>query len=304
MNISNIDLAYAAGYIDGDGCFFTGLIGKRPKFVGNLIIVSTNEQICPWFQKLFSAGCLSSQDNISKQCHRTMYSLRMNKTKALPIVKTLFPKLIEKKNDAQSFINFCESKSNVEKIELIQKMRSDRKNNDLIYPNLKEEYESQRDTISPTAEDYAYLSGFIDAEGCFTISRYKPKNKPNYFHKAILELNNSKAAVFLWILQRFGGVIHFKNLKSKYGDKHRDQFIWIISAKNLGELLPKIYPYLKQKKQLCQQLINFQKTIVPMKGLPSRKSEDFQRYFQSILEIREKIYNNVKDLNKKGRTNI
>ncbi len=188
----------------------------------------------------------------------------------------------------------------MERIKIIEETRAHRKTNDLIYKDLKLIYELQRSTIVPTEKDFAYFAGFLDAEGCFTISRYKPKKNKNYIYKAVIEANNSKASVFLWILQRFGGVVHFRNLKKK-NIKHRDQFIWMLSAKNLNKILHRVYPYLKQKKQLCQELIDFQKTIVPLCGAPSRASSIFQAYYKPILDIREKICSNVKDLNKKGQ---
>lgn len=50
----NIDLAYAAGYVDGDGCFHIGRRGN--KFITHFVISSTNREVLLWFQERFQGS--------------------------------------------------------------------------------------------------------------------------------------------------------------------------------------------------------------------------------------------------------
>ena len=67
--------------------------------------------------------------------------------------------------------------------------------------------------IEPTEDDYAYIAGIIDSEGCFRIKKWKPKDKPNYVYAINLEIGNKRFPIFPWLTERFGGnTVFFKQV--------------------------------------------------------------------------------------------
>lgn len=149
-------------------------------------------------------------------------------------------------------------------------------------------------TITPSETDWPYLAGLIDSEGCFRIRKWKPKNRPNYVYNIELEIGNTKLPILPWLIKRFGGTISFIEAKPKRRAIGR----WSLSAAKLYEILPKIKPFLRSKKEVCDKLIEFQETILPNGG--DRHSELFRALFEKRQEVREKIIKEVHQLNHKG----
>ena len=161
-----------------------------------------------------------------------------------------------------------------------------------------EEINQQKMTVTPSALDFPYLAGLIDAEGCFRIRKWKPKNRPNHVYNIALEIGNSRLPLLPWLVKRFGGSVCFicDPRESRY--KRKNSATWTLSANALFHLLPKILPYLRGKKEVCEKLIEFQETILSNGG--DRHSELFRALFEKRIEVRERIINDVHLLNKKG----
>src|ERR1700722_2750796 len=196
------DLAYAAGYVDGDGCFHIGKRGN--KFIVQFIITSTNREVLAWFQRTFQGSISSAKKKNINITHKDLYQFSLSKLLGIPFAESIFSYLVEKREEAQLFINFASAKTSDEKMNLIDKMKILKNHTNLVLASNKSEFEGLKNTIIPTKEDFAYLAGFIDAECCLGIQRYRAKNKPNYLYKSQLQCNNTKAPIFKWLLQRFG----------------------------------------------------------------------------------------------------
>lgn len=297
--INTQDLAYIAGYIDGDGCFFIGKEQRKqrlaPKYVISIIISSVNKCTLESFKKQFGGSVRRVQkahDNSKAQYH---FSIKKNNS--IKLIHKIMPYLVEKKEEAKIALTFAESNNNFEKEALINKMRAVKDTSNLVSKHHITEFEPFKNTINPTNNDFAYLAGFIDAECCFSIQKDKPKNKPNHTYKIMLSCNNTKAPVFKWLLERFGGWINFVN-RLKTQKARKNQLLWRLTAKNLSKILDKIYPYLRYKKPVCQELINFYNTTMPNGG--ARHTETFRIHYESVLKIREDIVKKVHLLNLKG----
>ncbi len=100
-------------------------------------------------------------------------------------------------------------------------------------------------------------------------------------------------------MEKFGGQVHFVERRSK-NINHRDFLTWRLSSETLGKLLPKVLPYLKHKKPVCAELMNFYKTTVPLAGNISRNSPKFKEFYSDILKTRDLLFHKVHDLNRKG----
>lgn len=296
--IKDTDFAYAAGYFDGDGCFSIGKVHSegriRPKC--SVIINSTHIENLHWFQKTFGGTVTTRNSNNPKAKPVHRYVL---KGKDIQIFNNIEQFLVEKKEEFNIFQRFRDPLFSNEKDETIKKMKEIKKFCNLISFSIKEELEKVKNTIIPTICDFAYLSGFIDAECCLNIQRNFTKERPNPTYKIQLQCNNSKAPCFFWISQRFGGQFHFID-RSNSETPLRNQMTWRLSAKALYPILENISPFLKHKKPICDELIKFYKTTFQRIGNPSPNSPEFAEFYKPILEERNVIFHNIQQLNKKG----
>lgn len=300
--IKQTDYAYCAGYIDGDGCFYIGKHlpnGRKSfKFPVSIIISSVNIEILYYFKTLFGGSINSSRKVIKNQKQVHYYVAKKATSKIISSKITRF--LIEKKEEACVMHEFANSQKHVDKINCIQKMKWLKNNLNLVNKKLSEDFKKLKNTINPTKEDFAYLAGLIDAECCFHISKYKPKNRPNYTYKIMLSMNDTKAPIFKWLMERFGGSLAFIN-RTKYGKNHKNQLQWRISGKALNKILPNIFKYIKHKKPVCEELMKFYDTTLTNGEI--RRTEEFKSQYAKIIKIREKIITKVHKLNLKGTIN-
>ncbi len=150
-----------------------------------------------------------------------------------------------------------------------------------------------QNTIDPRQQDFAYLAGLIDAEGCFRVKSWLPKGKPNRVFAISLQIGNTKYPIFPWLMQRFGGSVCYTE-----ATKHKPFAVWSIASVKLYDLLPSLYPFLRSKKDVCRKLMEFQETVLPDGG--DRHSEEFKTRYSKILKTREDIVNEIHKLNTKG----
>lgn len=296
--IETTDFAYAAGYIDGDGCFHIRKqrIKNSHKFMPNLIIASTSNENILWFKKTFG-GHIRTKSNVPDG-HKIQYHFAF-KRKDIETINHISKYLVEKKEEFIVFDKFYKEKDTKIREKLIDEMKNLKFSTNLINFSLKEDIESVKNTISPTLEDFAYLAGFIDAECCLGIQKYRMKNRPNFVYKILLQCNNTKSPCFYWISKRFGGQFHFID-RSEMIPIHRNQMCWRLSADSLGQILEKIHPFIKYKKPVCEELMKFYKTTFKREGQPSPNSARFTEFYRPILEERERIFHKIQSLNKKG----
>lgn len=304
--ITNTDFAYAAGYIDGDGCFNVRkeFLYKRisPKYTATLIISSTNKQILIWFQDNFGGSINSPKKTIvGRELHKTVFYYILCQKNAFDLSKKILPYLVEKHEECIRFIEFIETNNKTDKDIFIELIKSFKSSSNLVYKGLKKEFEQHKNTINPNQEDFAYLAGFIDAECCFAIQKYRAKSSPNYVYKIQLRCNNTKSPVFKWLLERFGGNINFIDRKTK-NPNHRDQLVWLLGGKSLAKILNSVHPFLKHKKPVCDELIKFYATTLPNGG--ARHTEKFRTSYAEVIKEREAIVHKVHQLNKKGISHL
>jgi hypothetical protein len=296
---NTFDFAYAAGYIDGDGCFNIGKTSIKgrisKKYIASTIVTSTNIEIIKWFKDNFGGSIQSSKKIIKGQKQLHYFVMKSNASKEF--LKHVYPYLVEKRNHANIFLNFINTKDHKEKNKLINNLKCIKQNGDFVNKDHPNSLKAISNTITPKEEDFAYFAGFIDAEGCFGISKYMPNKSPNFVYKIMLSINNSRYPNFKWIIERFGGHLSFINRTTK-NSSHHNQLQWRITAKSLNKIINKIYPFLKYKQPVCKELIDFYKTTLNNGG--ARHTKEFRESYAQIIKIRENIVTNVHKLNLKG----
>ena len=286
-NMNNTDYAYAAGYIDGDGCFQIG----NQRWGSHLVIVSIRKEPIMWFADRFDGSIRAIQPRTSNRS--VSYHFRFT-NKGLQHLPDISNYLVEKKRESWTFQDFRKAIGEEFKNPLITKMDHLKEKVGLIECSIKEELTSIRNTIKPSMEDFSYLAGFIDAECSLDISRRMQKRGKTFTYRPQLQCNNTKAPFFYWASQRFGGQFHF--LDKSCIKNCRNQMIWRISNRQLDPILEGVYPFLTSKKLICEKMIELRQTT-KSKGWLGANSPRFNDYYKVTAEERELIYQQVRHLN-------
>lgn len=283
------DIIYASGYTDGDGCF--SIIKNRNTFNTTFVISSTNVFIINYFANVFGGYTYKNKQLTSNK--KTVFHLVKNGKQSYKFAKQLFPYLVQRKEECRLFISFFEISSKTEKIGIMEKLKlQHRKVNLISFEDIEKlKYIKQ---IEPIEEDFIYMAGFIDAECCLTIGKWKPKNEQNAIYQTIIQLNDTQSPMFYWIKARFGGHCSFR----KKSPPCNNQICWRLCAKLLYPLLKRVLPYLRYKKPVCEKLIEFYETTLNNGG--DRHTEKFRTSYAATIAKRESIYQQVHILNHKG----
>lgn len=268
-------LAYAAGYIDGDGCFCIGEIKTSPFFQETFSIISTHINNMEWFQDHFEGSIHVKKTRQKNRVPSYHFVFSKEGYKFLPRIRQY---LIEKKDECDVFLKFRNSKSESEKKELLKAMKILKESSYLIPTSIKCEVESFRNTSTISQMDFAYLAGFIDAECSLDINKTMQKRGKNPTYRAQLQCNNTKSPFFYWASQKFGGQFHF--LDKSHLHNCRNQMLWRIANLQLDNILKGIYPFLVHKKPICEEMMKLREKVL---------SKDFFG--------REEIYQKVRHLN-------
>jgi len=272
------ELAYAAGYIDGDGCFYIGRIKTSPFYQDTFSIISTHQDNIEWFNSHFKG---SIQAKITKQKNRIPSFHFVFSKEGYEALPKILPFLVEKSNECETFLHFRNASGDFKeerKQRALDRMQYLKYWHGIIKSSLKEDIESIRTSIIPSINDFAYLAGYVDAECSLDINKTMQKRGKTPTYRAQIQCNNTKSPFFYWASQRFGGQFHF--LDKSHLKKCRNQILWRISNLQLDPILKGIYPFLVHKKPICEQMINLRQKVL---------SKDFSG--------RDEIYQKVRHLN-------
>lgn len=298
------DLAYAAGYIDGDGCFYIGTYQSTNSTVYeySIQVCSVKKESTEWLKEKFGGSIRIKE---AKGNRKIPYVWTIKGQESVDFAQALLPYLIEKQPECEIYIEFgltiihndfqpLKDEGILDRAALIKNMRHIRHNEGLMTEKIAQELKIIIG-ICHTQRDVAYLAGLIDAEGCFRVKKWNVKNKPNPIYTICLEIGNTKKYFFRELLSKFGGSLNYIEAKS---DNRRNSAIWTVSAKRLNYLLDRIHSFIKIKKPVCEKIIEFYKTNLPNGG--DRHSESFKKRYQDIRQLREQIVSEIHILNAKG----
>lgn len=131
-------------------------------------------------------------------------------------------------------------------------------------------------------QELAYLAGFWDGEGSFGIYWHKGSSR----HFATVQMTNTDHKIVQTFHERFGGRIHLYGQKG-HQNKH---WHWSLNASTnkIRVFLLAMTPYLRQKKEEAETLMEFCNTIsVDHKG---------RAVSPEVIEYRYKLAARIKDL--------
>lgn len=149
--------------------------------------------------------------------------------------------------------------------------------------------------IEKTETEKAYYAGYVDGEGCITLSKNKGSNKwhttPIFYYLEVMVANTHPETLFD-LKRDFGGSI--------YGDRRRSPnktvYRWRIICSKALIFLETILPYLRQKRKQAELMIEYQKKI---------GAKEFWKGQGIKLTIeesrrREDLYKQMRELNRRG----
>jgi len=137
--------------------------------------------------------------------------------------------------------------------------------------------------------DYAYCAGLIDGEGCVIIIKSNPRKEkrqisPNYSLR--LTVNMTSIECIKKLQGVFGGCFYDRE---REGTNFRS-YNWTVTSKNAREVLKKILPFLKEKKEQALLGIAFQNMLERSNQNRLQYGRNRPLLNQQELEEREKFY--------------
>ena len=120
MVYKEIDLAYMAGIIDGEGCFFITKVPKKEgdgyvseHYRGLLKIENTDKILLDWLEITFSGTrSATTRSTSSRQFQREVFSWVATGDRLLDLCEQLLPYLVIKKKHCENMIKFRKTYTN------------------------------------------------------------------------------------------------------------------------------------------------------------------------------------------------
>jgi len=153
--------------------------------------------------------------------------------------------------------------------------------------------------------DKAWMAGFIDGEGCLTISRQIRKGRPSPAYRPYVTVANTNRSALEFFQSIYGGNIYHvhERRKDKQGKNWADAFDWYCPQPMIVKMLLDLMPYLRLKKRQAELIIEFIRT----KRLFGRGKRLKGRHGGSApllpeeIQHRESLRIKIQALNQKGR---
>ena len=112
LGVPSHEVAYTAGFFDGEGCvnIVRYLQRGRPYHALQIVFTNTDFQALEWLRQRWG-GYLSKPTQPSNPRHRPSRHLRMSAGPARPLLVAMLPYLIIKKSQVEIALEFIEAKS-------------------------------------------------------------------------------------------------------------------------------------------------------------------------------------------------
>lgn len=142
-------------------------------------------------------------------------------------------------------------------------------------------------------EEFAYIAGIIDGDGCIHINKKKGNKERSLNFSLEVTIINTSEKLMNWLFDKIGGSLYFE--KKRLSPKWKRVYRLRISRRQAGFLLEKISPYLVRKKRQAE--------IGLLLRSYTRKKEkgNTRRLTEGEINERHLLYQEMKKLNRRGR---
>jgi len=149
-----------------------------------------------------------------------------------------------------------------------------------------------------TKEDYAYLAGFLDGEGCIGVYSRIKQNRgsrqytPSKSYRPRVSIVNTNKEVLEWIKKEFGGYL---SMKTKVAGHKIGYSLNIVDYKKIERMIINCLPNLKVKKEVALLVLKF-----PWNAKCNQYTREVTK---QICDFKEQLYLETLKLNKRGDGN-
>jgi hypothetical protein len=155
----------------------------------------------------------------------------------------------------------------------------------------------------------AWVAGFIDGEGCLTISKQIRKDRPSDAWRPMVTVANTNYESLNILKSIYGGTLRFnteKRCNIKTGVKWSDSWSWYCPQSKVVEFCTDLLPYLIIKKRNAEILIEFMNHLQTTKREKGGRKKDgtfkgSSPLSEDHLKFREDLRNQIQNLNSRKR---
>lgn len=244
-NISETDLAYIAGLIDGEGSI--SLAKFKPKWLkiwGIVQVANTDRNLMLWLSKVTGEGRVRPTKPRSIK-HKIVWVWILSIAPARQLLALCLPYLKIKNKQAELFIRA--SKDTITSILPEFRALNKRGPRDFIDPGCENKLVCSETRANISNPESAYLCAIIDGEGCFS-ARYNAKHRYAYLNVTTVD---RPLATFLSEIG-VGSIC----VKRSRNPKWRPSFSWSVGKRGLQWLLPQMKD-LKTKQRRAEIVSEF-----------------------------------------------
>jgi len=284
--MNEIDKAYAAGAMEGDGSFYITRTTYKgcTRFVAGAGIGKSSKELAGFFVSIFSGNVNTRNDQ-----HKWSVSCT---PRVLPFLESIVPYLVMKKERAVFLLDWLKN-GMPEKENAYEKMKVLNEKVEKKLVPFKCERSIDNDPLK-----WAYIAGLMDTDGSFLINKrfgHNGMKSPSYVTRVSYGEKDTRTPSFIKKTFTFGCINHKDNDKCVNG-----RFVWeLVVKEEIIDFINRVLPYLMVKKQNAEILLNFCLNYKPMKkghrfGIPKEE-----------LEFREKCYQDIqKHQRRKGTRDL
>jgi len=153
-----------------------------------------------------------------------------------------------------------------------------------------------------TKVEKAYLAGIIDGEGCISIHKQLGTRQLRKRHILYIHIANTDEKLMQYLLNKVGGNVSRRQVKKKW----KISRVWRIGDNKAKELLKQVYPYLILKRKQAKIGFELRETYNNNERFTEKDNHAKFGYLRTqilkdeIYEQRDKLFKQMKKLNKKG----
>lgn len=134
-----------------------------------------------------------------------------------------------------------------------------------------------------------YVAGFLDGEGWFRIKKAKNKDRIAPSYQIQVGASSTDPNILKLLVEKYGGAITIRLRKNN--PKWKTEYSYSIMCKQAETLIIQIAPFLIIKKERALKCLELSKT---------KKQEHGTRLSKEVLNYREQMFMEMKELNQRG----
>jgi hypothetical protein len=302
MDVEEIEMAYLAGAIDGDGSF--SLIKRRngsmsPLYQPMIQLCNVSRLLVDIIKDTFGGWIFERASHIAKdgKIRKVTYSWKLDKTNVGEVIPKILPYLIVKKERAAYLLSYMsQNPFKRGSMRLSTEVLSSREAAYAEMIRLNDERRWDK-TIEPgkrVDSDFpvfwSYFAGLMDTDGSFSVKREKrPSCKsPVYSPCILLSMVDPKGISFVRKNCVDGTVTVIKSRSANSGICYR----WAIHTRiEAISFLKKVIPYLRVKKSQAEVLLDFCLKFSEVKhrrsGVSAEEIAKREEAYQQMIHLNE-----------------